>query len=173
MVKAPNYSGTNATYQAFTVADAAETDKARGPMKKSAGGGFTGARRLALIQVIEGEIIPRLLLTHSADAHAHTQLLCPASLRWTEDPQTLAAWFLRTSEEDILASLQLLSESEQGREGVYYRILAAVPAALETLWERGECTLDAMTHGLALLDHVLEELHRRERGNTSSPGLDS
>lgn len=43
MVKAPNYSGTNATYQAFTVSDAAETDKARAPMKKSAGGGFTGA----------------------------------------------------------------------------------------------------------------------------------
>lgn len=174
MVKAPMDTGEAVAFRALNVSDAANADATRGGVQKNLGARSSVPRRLALIQVIEAEIIPRLLLTHRSDTGFRPALShCPKALRWTEDPATLAAWFLRTSEEEILSSLQLISESAEGREDVYYRILAAIPSALETLWERGECSLEAMTHGLALLDHVLEELHRCERGNGAESCLTS
>ncbi len=173
MVKSPINSGEAGAYKGFKAPDAADSEQSHAGAHQGPAAGSAGKRRLALIQVIEGEIIPRLLLAHRSNNLHPTLCLCPAALRWTEDPQALGIWFLRTSEDEILSSLRSLSESAEGREDVYYRILAAIPSALETLWEKGECSLEAMTNGLAALDHVLEELHRFERSPARSTSLDS
>lgn len=173
MGKSQTHSGETAAYQALKEPDTAEPDQAHTIAQGDPAAGSNDRGRLALIQLIEGEIIPRLLLTQRGGGPQHALCLCPEALRWTEDPHTLAIWFLHTSEDAILTSLRSLSESAEGREDVYYRILAAIPSALEAHWERGACSLEAMTRGLVLLDRVLEELHRCERGTARSGSLDS
>lgn len=120
--------------------------------------------RSTLIEIIEGEIIPRLFLAHREAGVAPT-VAAPHGAA-SEPPVTseyLAGLLLDGAQAEIVGRLQALLNSGTDREKIYRDLLASAPRTLNQFWEKGFCTLDGMTGGLECLDKVLSELHQSER----------
>lgn len=120
--------------------------------------------RSLLIQIIEGEIIPRLFLAHC------DRTAVPDLSRENEDElagdEFLAKLFVNGSDAEIVRRLESLMHDGVRREIVYMELLASVPRALVVYWEKGQCTFEGMSEGLHRLDHVMREMHQRERDIT-------
>jgi hypothetical protein len=127
------------------------------------GPGFPAAPRSLLIQIIEGEIIPRLFLAHRAAQTERTAAPPPAAEEEAVTSEYLARLFLDGAQADIVRRLQGLLDDGMEREKIYLELLASVPRTLTDLWEKGSCTFDSMSRGLSCLDLVLVEMHERER----------
>ena len=130
--------------------------------------GFPAAPRSALIQIIEGEIIPRLFLAHREQSAERTAApppyMSPAMDNETAaNSEVLARLFLNGADAEIVQRLQGLLDNGMEREKIYLDLLASMPRTLSDLWEKGFCTFDSMTRGLSCLDQVLHEMHQRER----------
>jgi hypothetical protein len=121
-----------------------------------------------LIQIIEGEIIPRLFLTHCDRISARPVAPAGAEISEHENYDFLADLFLNGENADIVQRLEALLDQGMQREKMYLGLLASVPRRLGGLWEKGLCTFDGMTQGLNRLDQVIQQMHLRERANADS-----
>ncbi len=116
--------------------------------------------RSVLIQIIEGEIIPRLFLAH------RDQVQRPVVQRECGDLSNcafLCGLFLNGDSADIVRRLEREMDRGTRREDIYLEFLACVPRTLSLSWEEGHCTFDEMARGLNCLDEVLQEMRQRER----------
>lgn len=120
--------------------------------------------RSLLIQIIEGEIIPRLFLAH-CDHLAAPDLTQESDAEFADD-EFLAKLFVNGSDQDIVQRLESLMKDGVRREIVYLELLASVPRALVIYWEKGQCTFEGMSEGLLRLDQVMRDMHQRERDVT-------
>ena len=117
-------------------------------------------QRLArLSRLIEGEIIPRLLISHTMTTRKLTagSTLHPTPANVAE----LARLILepeRTSADAYLESLRLRGAS---RGLLCAELLAPTAKHLGELWERDVCDFAALTHGLQRLESVLNEFRDR------------
>ena len=121
--------------------------------------GFPRSARSLLISMIEGEIIPRLLLAHTTPME---RMAKAASLSTCGDSKSMARLFLDEDSTNILNQLQMLVHAGMSRERIYLELLAPVARTLSIFWEEGKCSLDDVARGLTCVAQVLQELQLHE-----------
>jgi hypothetical protein len=132
---------------------------ASGGFGRDSDNGSRGGSRSVLIQVIEGEIIPRLFLAHRHRPQQRAYAGDPKL--WTEvlgGDEIFANLFLGGHTADIVGRLQELVDNGVPRQRVYVDILAPIARRLGTFWEEGRCSFDDMARGLACIDEVVQEM---------------
>lgn len=115
--------------------------------------------RSHLIEIIEGEIIPRLFLAHR-DRLPHPSI-CASANDWTA-PEALTRHLLAGQAAEIAQRLKLLLDKGEPRKHIYLDMLAPVPRTLSRFWAEGHCSFDEVAAGLCCLDDVLRLLHESE-----------
>lgn len=113
--------------------------------------------RSMLVQVIEGEIIPRLFMAHAVDTPNLTEKFGELA-----DCTFLAELFLHNDCPAIVARLQALLDRGVSCEHVYLELLAPVPRTLSLFWAEDRCSFNDMAQGLSRVNQVLQEMHARE-----------
>jgi len=127
-------------------------------------GNTVADQRLArLSRLIEGEIIPRLLICHTVTSRKLTAGNA-AALPTPANVAELARLMLepkRAPADEYLESLWLRGAS---RGLLCAELLAPTAKHLGELWERDICDFAALTHGLQRLETVLHEFRDRQLG---------
>lgn len=122
--------------------------------------------RIDLIQIIEGEIIPRLFLAHR-DREPHPLAAARSEAGERMDSAFLARLFMAGNTSEIVTRQMLLGGGMR-RDRLYLDLLAPVPSVLSRLWSEGQCSFDEIAIGLSCVDEVLQEMHAREQGAPDS-----
>jgi hypothetical protein len=115
-------------------------------------------RLAGLIRTIEGEIVPRLLLSLSGS------LTTAGDGREFDAVGEIAQHLLAS--EDIAAADMVRIIHGQGmvREPNFLGLLAPAARRLGELWERDECSFDQLLLGLTRLESVIREVNGRAAG---------
>jgi hypothetical protein len=111
-----------------------------------------GERRARLIRTIEGEIVPRLLVSLSGSL---------TTVSDGPDPETvaeLARLVLLPRKIDAAEIARTLSLSGPSLERKCLGLIAPAARRLGELWERDECDFDQLIAGLGLLESVIREM---------------
>lgn len=128
-----------------------------------------GLSPITLVRLIEGEIIPRLLMAHQSAARA--------------EPKTLVAGGIAAAEVVGFAHLVLaeeLSVLRQNAEGLvargvdidalYFDLFSPAAKLLGSMWEEDLCSFNDVTVGLCRLQQLVYEFSDRIRPDDSGAG---
>ncbi len=127
----------------------------------------------ALARVIEGEIIPRLLLAHREGESAHNSV--PALVSGTIPEgyaERFAAETLREEAMALLVRVDALLTRGVSIETLYLNLLAPAARQLGIWWESDACDFVDVTMGLWRLQEIVHELAARRPGRGPLPGVD-
>jgi len=117
-------------------------------------------RRIAgLVRTIEGEIIPRLMLAHSA--RGHELVSASGSPGRQVEPEHIDAMVGAVMAEDTAAALLLvrsLTSSGVSLEAIYLDLLSPAARKLGDRWEADFCSFTDVTIGLWRLQEVMHEV---------------
>lgn len=116
---------------------------------------------LRMARLIEGEIIPRLLLAHLADrdAAARSQLGRPAFT--SGEPTAFAQMALRFDVHQLLAQVESHLQNGVAIDCIYLELLAPTARALGDFWDNDLCDFVDVTMGMWRLQQVIHELGNR------------
>ena len=126
------------------------------------------ARQMSISQLIEKEIIPRLLTTHATlnlkkDFFQGRRVKAYEVTRFSELPLTNEADFL-------LAEIKKLKADGVSTESIFVDLLAASANKLGRMWENDECDFIDVTMGVGRLNEVMREFSlqaiREQNGRT-------
>ena len=114
-------------------------------------------RASALQETIEGEVIPRLMLSHSQ--HSDTSILRASSLNkpTTADIAELARLALEHDVKVAHAFINTLVQRGVTIEAVFTELLAPAAKLLGEMWRLDLCDFTDVTVGLSRLQHLLHE----------------
>jgi methanogenic corrinoid protein MtbC1 len=117
-----------------------------------------------LLKVIEGEIIPRLLLAHRGPPTAPPETASvQGKLAAIGDLESFARLVLTSEPGEIVDRVQLLLDGGVRLERIYADLLAPVARLLGLYWSEDRCSFAEVTLGLSRLHRVVHELGRRCR----------
>ncbi len=109
--------------------------------------------------VLEGDIIPRLLMAHVVDGSFATKE--ERSKINAQDTQTFAALPLTLEAPDLLSEVDRFLGQGLSVEDVYLDLLAPAARHLGELWDRDECDFVDVTMGLWRLQEVMRDISLR------------
>ncbi len=112
-----------------------------------------------LTKVIEGEIIPRLLMAHR---NFQIPAASPRALP-VMDSAMFAQLVLDSEADEIVEHVQILLDQGIPLERIFMDLLAPVARRLGEFWLEDQCTFTEVTLGLSRLHQVLHEISRRNR----------
>jgi len=115
-----------------------------------------GKRRARLIRTIEGEIIPRLLMSLAGSLTTVSDAAEP------ETVAELAELLLLTRKIDAAEIARIISLRGPSLERKFLGLIAPAAHRLGELWERDECDFDQLIAGLGLLESVIREVGARD-----------
>jgi MerR family transcriptional regulator, light-induced transcriptional regulator len=134
----------------------------------------TAPTPLALARMVEGEIIPRLLLAHrSHDAATDAQqqrIGVPAIVLEPGTVRDFAAQALRHETYVLLGLAEAQMARGMGVEALFVELLAPAARQLGIWWEDDECDFVDVTMGLWRLQEVVHEISARVPGTTEGDG---
>jgi len=134
--------------------------------------GFGGSSRqmASLVKAIEGEIVPRLVLSRRAARNA-------AGLREGDDAspddrnvRELAMMLLKHDATVALAYVESIREVGTPLSAIYLNLLAPAACRLGELWREDRCTFVEVTLGLCSLHQVLRSLSPQFVAEASAAG---
>ncbi|MET7247897.1 cobalamin B12-binding domain-containing protein [Methylobacterium sp. EM32] len=108
-----------------------------------------------LAQVVEAEIIPRLMLAHRSE---RTPRGLPARLSGTDDIGRLGALLLLPEDRDVLAEIRGLIADGMALEEVLTGLLAPTARHIGRLWEEDVCDFVQVTTAMARLRRLVHDL---------------
>lgn len=108
-----------------------------------------------LAQVVEAEIIPRLMLAHRGE---RTPRRVPARLSGTDDIGRLGALLLLPEDRDVLAEIRGLIAEGMALEEVLTGLLAPTARHIGRLWEEDVCDFVQVTTAMARLRRLVHDL---------------
>jgi len=117
-----------------------------------------------LLRTIEGEIIPRLVLSRRGNgerAITPATAVTPATLGWTPDKELVAELAQLVARDDVSAAatrIDALRQSGLTVETLYLELLAPVARYLGELWEADIVDFVTVTLGCSRLQQLLHEL---------------
>ncbi|MDX2235686.1 MAG: cobalamin-dependent protein [Hyphomonadaceae bacterium] len=120
-----------------------------------------------LARMVEGEIIPRLLLAHQATGRAPP----PASEEPSFTPATadeFAQLVLSSSVDSLIDYVDLLLRRGASIQSIYMDLLAPTARRLGEYWNSDYCSFADVTIGLGKLQQILHELSRRQTRSLDS-----
>lgn len=117
-----------------------------------------------LVRIVEGEIIPRLMLAH----RTKDEVMAPHLVAQTREPtagevEEFVRLALIQDQTVVDAYVRALLESGCGLDQVLLDLLAPAAKRLGEMWEEDECSFVDVTIGLGKLHNVLHHLGRRPR----------
>jgi methanogenic corrinoid protein MtbC1 len=115
-------------------------------------------RRNQLLQTIEGEIIPRLMLVHRVADGRREPSASGQQRPQQSDVETLARLVLEGDAERSLRFVESLLQRGVPLDAVYLDLLAPTARYLGTMWEADQSDFMQVTIGLWRLQEVLHEL---------------
>jgi MerR family transcriptional regulator, light-induced transcriptional regulator len=115
-------------------------------------------RKARLLQTIEGEIIPRLMLVHRVSEGRREPLPESAAKPSADDVAELGRLVLGSDTERALRFVESAMQRGVPLESVYLDLLAPTARHLGTLWEQDQSDFMQVTIGLWRLQEVLHEL---------------
>ncbi len=131
--------------------DALKRPRSRAPTAKIE----TRRRAEQLSQIVEGEIIPRLMLAHSASEGVERAPLSP------ELTENFALFALSQERESLLAIVGGLLQQGVSIETIYLDLLAPAARRLGDLWLDDRVSYADVTIGLGRLQQLVRELSAR------------
>jgi methanogenic corrinoid protein MtbC1 len=111
-----------------------------------------------LVKTIEGEIVPRLMLAHRAEARSQAP---PASDRAGPAPEvaSFVQYLLRTADVDVLARyVESLRSRGATLDAIYLDLFAPAARRLGQMWEDDLCGFSEVTIGLCRLQQLVHRL---------------
>jgi MerR family transcriptional regulator, light-induced transcriptional regulator len=122
-----------------------------------------------LIQMLDQEIIPRLLVSH----HANSPLeeLASTGLRPIHPAEIdlLCGLSINSSQESCTEFVKKLLAKKVSIDSIYLELIPQVARKLGVLWEQDICTFSEVTIGLWRLQHILYGLSREFQVKNNSP----
>jgi len=121
-------------------------------------------RNSHLLRTIEGEIIPRLVLSRRSSGDRSTtpaSSVTPSTLGWTPDKELVAELAQLVARDDVGAAatrIDALRQSGLAIETLYLELLAPVARYLGELWEADIVDFVTVTLGCSRLQQLLHEL---------------
>jgi hypothetical protein len=116
------------------------------------------ASPLRMARLIEGEIIPRLLMAHRGD---QVDLPKPPAAFTAVEPLELARMTLRLEVFSLLAHIDGYLNNGVAIESIYLDLLAPTARVLGDFWDNDVCDFVDVTMGLWRLQQVVHELGSR------------
>jgi MerR family transcriptional regulator, light-induced transcriptional regulator len=111
-----------------------------------------------LTRMVEGEIIPRLLLAHQQE-HPPASTLSPLGPEAVED---FARQVLHKDSSVLVAHVAALLDRGTPLQSIYIDLLAPAARKLGDFWTSDECSFADVTVGLGKLQFLLHDLGRRD-----------
>ncbi|MGE7415362.1 cobalamin B12-binding domain-containing protein [Methylobacterium tarhaniae] len=108
-----------------------------------------------LAQVVEGEIIPRLMLAHRSETRPRRQ---PVRLAGIDDVGRLTVLMLAQQDRDALAEIRGLVDDGMTVEEVLTGLLAPTARHIGRLWEEDVCDFVQVTTAMARLRRLVHDL---------------
>jgi len=128
----------------------------RPPCEINSGGVHRTLRwRDDLAQVVEAEIIPRLMLAHRGERPARR---VPPRLSAADDIDRLGALLLLPEDRDVLTELRHLLDDGMSLEEVLTGLLAPTARHIGRLWEEDVCDFLQVTTAMARLRRLVHDL---------------
>lgn len=131
------------------------------------------ASPLALVRLIEGEIIPRLLLAHETPARVSALIIVAPEITAAE-VDAFARCVLDEEIDALVARVDAVLDRGFDVERVYIDLLSPVACALGRMWEDDLCSFTDVTIGLCRLQRVVYDLvdrsppaHARSHGGVA------
>jgi methanogenic corrinoid protein MtbC1 len=114
----------------------------------------------ALAQLIEGEIIPRLLMAHQAGGRSEvipmtTGVIAPSEL------SRFARQVMTDDLSTLIDHVDLLMRRGVAVETIYFDLLSPTAKLLGDMWEEDACTFNDVTIGLCRLQQIVYEFADR------------
>ena len=142
-----------------------------------ASGGYARAdrsssRRRQLLQTIEGQIIPRLMLVHRAAEGRHQMPLPGQARPLASDVEALADLVLGGDTGRCLRYVEGLQQRGVALDAIYLELLAPTARRLGEMWESDQSDFMQVTIGLWRLQEVLHEFGPAflNEGEPAEPG---
>lgn len=111
-----------------------------------------------LVKMLDEEIIPRLLVSHKANAPLE-QLANPGQRSVTSiESDYLVGLVINGSQETSLEFVLKLIEKQVSTDSIYLELIPQTARKLGELWENDICSFSDVTVGLWRLQHILYEL---------------
>ena len=114
----------------------------------------------AINTIIEGEIIPRLMMAHSSGRDAVAQDERPREIE-PADAARFAVLPLELEADGLLEEIERFLEKGISVDAIYLDLLAPSARALGEMWDRDECDFIDVTMGLWRLQEVMREVAMR------------
>jgi hypothetical protein len=119
---------------------------------------FSDETRLAgLVRTLEGEIVPRLLMSLVVSAQAERSPKTARPRTAPGDVAELARLLLKHDRSAAVAFIQMLRDGGTPLECIYVELLAPAARLLEVLWEEEACDFRELAAGFQRLLSVLRE----------------
>ena len=112
-----------------------------------------------LVRTIEGEIVPRLVLTRRAKRMADAAQVAQSRDAHGADVKELVRLLLAHDVADASTYVETLRHRGATLEMICLQLLAPAARELGLLWEQDECDFMQVTIGLCRLHHLLRELN--------------
>lgn len=125
-----------------------------------------GARRRAeqahtrdLVEIVEHQMIPRLMLAHSRERP--TTIVDERAPITPDDAESFAVNLLEWEADRALLEVEALMSAGQDIRSIFLDLLAPAARRLGVLWEEDECDFVEVTMGLWRLQEVMREIASR------------
>lgn len=152
--QATEQSGTSGRGQTCDCYDPRATGDRSG--REGGGGGFDVFEQLA--RTVEGEIIPRLLLSHRVDPHRLRSRSVSVPIVDADVVGTFTRIVLKENVEAATAFLVALADAGYSRESLLLDVLGPAAGRLGAMWLSDDCSFFDVTMGLCRLHQILREL---------------
>lgn len=120
----------------------------------------------ALKSLVEGEIIPRLLVAHAGNgANARSRSSDESASIDRDEARQFAALTMRMEADELLAEVEQYLARGVSVESVFIDLLAPSARKLGEYWEEDRCDFVDVTMGLWRLQEVMRALAMREPGS--------
>jgi methanogenic corrinoid protein MtbC1 len=122
-----------------------------------------------LVRMLDEEIIPRLLVSHKANASLE-DLANPGQRNVTTiESDYLVGLVVNGSQETSLEFVKKLIEKQVSTDSIYLDLIPQTARKLGELWENDICTFSDVTVGLWRLQHILYELSHHFQNQDNKP----
>jgi methanogenic corrinoid protein MtbC1 len=122
-----------------------------------------------LIQMLDKEIIPRLLVSHQANSHIEDLATSGQRKIHLQEVDLLVSLCINGTQETCMEFIKKLMNKQVSIESIYLDLIPTTARKLGVLWEQDICSFTDVTIGLWRLQHILYDLTKDFQKKHSMP----
>lgn len=150
--------------------DSGRAERETAAHREESGFGASSRQLLGLVKAIEGEIVPRLVLSRRAARRAASERGAADATPDDDNVTELAMMLLKHDASVALAYVESIRDVGAPLSAIYLNLLAPAARRLGELWHEDRCTFVEVTLGLCSLHQVLRSLSPQFVGEAGTAG---